>query len=94
MSSETVRNPPAVEIADSRYQLTKAEMQEDININVTWEQVARAVVMDVELKVVYPTKKTRKVCFENVLSVISGGGSLAKTGGCSGAGKVSRWCRN
>ena len=56
MGSETVRKKPVVEVADSRYQPTKAEMDEDVVIDATPEELLRAVVMDVELKIVDPKK--------------------------------------
>ena len=57
MGSETVKKRPVVEVADSGYQPTKAEMEEDVSIGATPEELLRAVVRDVQVKVVDPKKK-------------------------------------
>lgn len=60
MGSEDIRKKPVVEVADSGYQPTKAEMGEEVSIDATPEELARAVVMDVEVKVVDPKKSGRE----------------------------------
>ena len=48
-----------MDLADSRYQPTKAEMEEDISIDATPEELLRAVVMEVELMVIDPKKNLK-----------------------------------
>ena len=47
-----VRKKRVVEVVDSRYQPTKAEMEEEIAIDASPEELARAVLGDVEVRVV------------------------------------------
>ena len=49
-----------VEVMDSRYQPTKAEMEEDVSIDASPEAVARAVMGDVEVGVVRGEKGKKK----------------------------------
>lgn len=42
---------PVVEVADSRYQPTKAEMEEEVVIDASPEELLRAVVHDVEIRI-------------------------------------------
>lgn len=51
------KKKPVVEVADSRYQPTKAEMEEEVVIDASPEELLRAVVRDVDVKLVDPKKK-------------------------------------
>ena len=50
-STDEGREKPVVEVADSRYQPTKAEMEEDIVIDASPEELFRAVVHNVEIRI-------------------------------------------
>ncbi|MDE2887799.1 MAG: hypothetical protein OXR72_06260 [Gemmatimonadota bacterium] len=56
-SKDERKKKPVVEIARSDYQLTKAEMEEEIVIDASPEELLRAVVRDVDVKLVDPKKK-------------------------------------
>ena len=47
-------------LTDSRYQPTKAELEEDVSIDASPEDVARAVMGDVEARVVGGEKGKKK----------------------------------
>ncbi len=51
------KKKPVVEVVDSRYRPTKAEMEEEIVIDASPEELLRAVVQDVELRIVDPKGK-------------------------------------
>ena len=46
---ETIKDKPAVRLKPSSYQPSKAEMEEDIGIDTTPEDLLRAVVCDVRI---------------------------------------------
>lgn len=50
------KKKPVVEVADSEYQPTKAELEEDVSIDASPEDLLKAVVQDVQIKI---TKKKR-----------------------------------
>ena len=56
-STKERKKKPVVEVADSRYQPSKAEMEEEIVIDASPEELLRAVVQDVEVRIVYPKKR-------------------------------------
>ena len=47
---ETIKDKPAVRLKPSSYQPSKAEMEEDIAIDTTPEDLLRAVVCDVRIE--------------------------------------------
>ena len=47
---ETIKDKPAVRLKPSSYQPSKAEMEEDIGIDTTPEDLLRAVVSDVRIE--------------------------------------------
>ena len=47
---ETIKDKPAVRLKPSSYQPSKAEMEEDIGIDTTPEDLLRAVVCDVRIE--------------------------------------------
>ena len=49
-----------VEVVDRGYQPTKAELEEDVSIDASAEAVARAVMGDVEVRVVRGEKGKKK----------------------------------
>ena len=56
MGSETVKKKPVVEVAGSEYQPTKEEMEEEVVIDASPEELLRAVVREVDLKLINPKK--------------------------------------
>ncbi len=56
MGAKSGKKKPVVEVADSGYQPTKAEMEEEIKIEASPEELARAVMSSVEIRVVRPEK--------------------------------------
>ena len=51
------KKKPVVGVVDSRYRPTKAEMEEEIVIDASQEELLRSVVQDVELRIVDPKGK-------------------------------------
>lgn len=47
---ELVGSPPIVRIKSSRYQPSKAELEEEIHIDATPEELARAVLKQVKIE--------------------------------------------
>lgn len=56
-SKDERKKKPVVEIAGSENQPTKAEMEEEIVIDASPEELLRAVVRNVDVKLVGPKKK-------------------------------------
>ena len=52
MGDENSKRKPVVEVVDSRYQPSKAEMEEEIVIDASPEELLRAVVHNVEIRIV------------------------------------------
>ena len=50
------KEKPVVEVKDTQYQPTKAELEEDIRINTSPEELLKAVVRDVKVRI---TKKKK-----------------------------------
>lgn len=46
----SVDNPPTLKLKSSRYQPSKAELEEEIRIDATPEELARAVLRDVNIE--------------------------------------------
>ena len=57
MGAENRKKKPVVEVADSRYQPTRAEMEEEIVIDACPEELLRTVVHNVEIRIVDPKKR-------------------------------------
>ena len=55
------RKKPVIEVAGSEYQPTKAEMEEEVVIDASPEELLRAVVQEIDLKLIDPKKGNRKV---------------------------------
>ena len=51
-STNERKKKPVVEVVDSRYQPSKAEMEEEIVIDASPEELLRAVVHSVEIRIV------------------------------------------
>ena len=51
------KKKPVVEVAGSEYQPTKAEMEEEVVIDASPEELLRAVVRDVDVQLIDPKKK-------------------------------------
>ena len=54
--TDTRKNKPVVKLAHSSYQPSKAELEEDVSIDATPEEIARAVLRPVQIIHVEPTK--------------------------------------
>ena len=54
------KKKPVVEVAGSEYQPTKAEMEEEVVIDASPEELLRVVVQEVDLKLIDPKKENRK----------------------------------
>ncbi len=59
-ATEDRKKKPVVEVAGSEYQPTKAEMEEEVVIDASPEELLRAVVQEVDVKLVDPNKGNRK----------------------------------
>lgn len=51
------KKKPVVEVVGSEYQPTKAEMEEEVVIEASPEELLRAVVRDVDVRLIDPKKK-------------------------------------
>ena len=56
MAVRRSKKKPVAKVAENRYQPTKAEMEADMSIDATPEEVLKAVVRDVEVRVVDPKR--------------------------------------
>ena len=61
--TDTRKNKPVVKLAHSSYQPSKAELEEDVSIDATPEEIARAVLRPVKIVYVEPTKPKKKSWF-------------------------------
>lgn len=50
---------PTVELVDRSYQPSKAELEEDLRLDVSFEELTAAVVRPVKIRYVKPTRKSR-----------------------------------
>ena len=57
VTNERKGKKAVVEVADSRYQPSKAEIEEEIVIDASPEELLRAVVHNVEIRIVDPKKR-------------------------------------
>ena len=58
--TDTRKNKSVVKLAHSSYQPSKAELEEDVSIDATPEDIARAVLRPVQVVFVEPAKKPKK----------------------------------
>ena len=52
---------PVVKLAKSSYQPSKAELEEEVQIDASFQELTRAVVQDVKLKFVAKPKRKRNI---------------------------------
>lgn len=52
-------DPQEIELIDPSYQPSKAELQEDLSIDATFEELSKAVVAPAKVRYVMPSKRTR-----------------------------------
>ena len=55
----TKPQPRTVDVVDPSYQPTRAELREDLRINATFEELAKAVVKPVKLRHVKPPRRDK-----------------------------------
>ena len=58
--AETRKNKPIVKLMHSSYQPSKAELEEDVSIDASPEEIARAVGRQVEVRYTKPQAKRKK----------------------------------
>ena len=60
MPKETKQpQPRTVDVVDPSYQPSRSELREDLRINATFEELAKAVVQPVKVRYVKPPKRKR-----------------------------------
>ena len=52
--------PPTVRLIDHSYQLSNAELEEDLRIDATFEEIARAVTRTAKVEFRKPAKRRRQ----------------------------------
>ena len=60
MKQKSQTTKPVVELAHSFYQPSKAELEEDVSINASFQELTRAVVQDVTIKYTPKSRKHKK----------------------------------
>lgn len=61
--AETRKNKPILKLMHSSYQPSKAELEEDVSVDASPEDVARAVLSPVQIVYVDPPKSKKKGWF-------------------------------
>ena len=61
--TDTRKNKPVVKLAHHTYQPSKAELEEDVSIDATPEEIARAVLRPVQVVFVEQDKPKKKGWF-------------------------------
>ena len=61
--AETRKNKPVLNLTHSSYQPSKAELEEDVSVDASPEDVARAVLRDVQIVFVKHDKPKKKGWF-------------------------------
>ena len=57
LTKKTTQDRHTVEVPHPSYQPSRAELREDLRINATFEELAKAVVQPVKVQYVKPQKK-------------------------------------